>query len=383
MKKRLAGIILCLCICALALFGAGARVYAAERTFGQITASDVNLRRESNADSDVLATMPLNAEIEILGEDGNWYRVDYNGTIGYVRQDYVFVNTLGSRAAYVTADGVKLRGGPDPSAYIITTLHAGQGVKVKQMLGEWYFVIAGDESGYVHRSYLLMTKVSNTSSDLLKVGMEGQEVKRLQRELYSRGFLSAADVTGTYGAKTRAAVAEFQKGARLSSADGVAGAETLAALYDSTNRTTKANALAMQVKGTVELLDWFKGGSDWLYRYSKFVVIDVRTGESFNVRRFGGWYHADCEPLTAADTAIMKKIVKGTWTWNRRPIWVVFNGRVVAASMHSMPHMANPTQSNNFPGHFCIHLYHSKVHANSKECPRHQACVMEAYRKGR
>jgi len=48
-----------------------------------------------------------------------------------------------------------------------------------------------------------------------------------------------------------------------------------------------------------------------------------------------------------------------------------------------MPHMANPTQSNGFDGHFCIHLYNSLVHENSKECPRHQSCVNEAYKAGR
>ena len=79
----------------------------------------------------------------------------------------------------------------------------------------------------------------------------------------------------------------------------------------------------------------------------------------------------------------MKRIAGGKWSWDRRAIWVTYNGKTVAASMHCMPHMANPTRSNNFDGHFCIHLYGSKVHENSKECPRHQACVKEAYRKGK
>ena len=177
-------------------------------------------------------------------------------------------------------------------------------------------------------------------------------------------------------------MAEFQEACGFD-ADGVAGAITLQALYDSSNKITKANALATQVKGSVELLDWFKGGSDWLAKYSNFVVIDVRTGLSFQARRFGGWYHADCEPLTAADTAVIKKMAGGEWSWDRRPIWVSYRGRVVAASMHCMPHMANPTKSNNFPGHFCIHLYNSLVHENSKTCPRHQRCVQEAYRAGK
>ena len=122
-------------------------------------------------------------------------------------------------------------------------------------------------------------------------------------------------------------------------------------------------------------------GNEWLNKGARFTVTDVRTGKSFRARRFGGWYHADSEPITKEDTAVMKSL-EG-FSWNRRPIWVTYNGKTVAASMHTMPHMANPTKSNGFDGHFCIHLLNSKVHANSKACPRHQACVQEAYRAGK
>ncbi len=377
MKKRL----LCWGLVFLMLLAVPA-ASASSRQFGQITGEDVRLRAEANTESAVLAELPLNVEVEILEEKDGWYRVLYGDLVGYVRQDLVFASATGSRAAYVLEDGVKLRGGPSALAYVVDELSASQGVKVKQMLGEWYFVVAADSVGYVHRNYLLMTKATNAASNMLKAGMEGQEVKRMQTKLYDRGFMAKVDITGLYGAKTRKAVAEFQEACGFD-ADGVAGAITLQALYDSSNKITKANALATQVKGSVELLDWFKGGSDWLAKYSNFVVIDVRTGLSFQARRFGGWYHADCEPLTAADTAVIKKMAGGEWSWDRRPIWVSYRGRVVAASMHCMPHMANPTKSNNFPGHFCIHLYNSLVHENSKTCPRHQRCVQEAYRAGK
>ena len=110
-------------------------------------------------------------------------------------------------------------------------------------------------------------------------------------------------------------------------------------------------------------------------------VTDVRTGKQYKVRRFGGWWHADVEPLTAADTAIMKSIYNGTWSWDRRAIWVTVGGKTFAASQNGMPHLASPTQGNNFPGHFCIHFNDSKVHETGQECPRHQYCVDYAYNK--
>ena len=135
---------------------------------------------------------------------------------------------------------------------------------------------------------------------------------------------------------------EFQELANLS-VDGIVGSETLNAVYDSGNNIRKENAVFNQVKGTVELLDWFKGGSEWMAKGKNFTITDVRTGLSFRVRRFGGWYHADSVPLTAADTKIMFEISNNSWSWNRRPIWVTSGGRTVAASMHTMPHLSNLT----------------------------------------
>ena len=375
---RAAAVLLFMC---LATLPTNALAEGAET--GQVTAEDVKLRQAPDTESQILAELARGTEVEVLATEGNWHRVLYNDQVGYIRSDYLFLKSAGSCGAYVIDDNTALRGGPGDSAYVVAALGAGRGVKVKTIIGEWYFVHVDELSGYVKSSELLITASSTASASMLKKGMEGEEVKRLQKELSRRGFLSNADVSGVFDSKTREGVLAYQKAAGLSSADGVAGPETLNSVYDSSNNIMKENATYNRIKGTVVLLDWFKGGSDWLEKGARFTVTDVRTGLSFRVRRFGGWYHADCEPITASDTAIMKRAAGGKWSWDRRPIWVTYNGKTVAASMHCMPHMVDPTASNNFDGHFCIHLYNSLVHETSRECPRHQACVMEAYRAGR
>lgn len=133
------------------------------------------------------------------------------------------------------------------------------------------------------------------------------------------------------------------------------------------------------ISGQVELLNWFDGGAEVFTRYTEAVVIDVDTGRCFNVRRFGGTYHADSYPLTSEDTAMMKEIVGGAWTWDRRAVWVKIGERYFAASINGMPHMTDPCSSNNFGGHFCIHFFHSRVHETSAECTKHQAMVLKAF----
>jgi len=78
----------------------------------------------------------------------------------------------------------------------------------------------------------------------------------------------------------------------------------------------------------------------------------------------------------------MKEAAGGSWTWDRRAIWVTIDGVTYAASMNCMPHLSSTIGDNGFDGHHCIHFYKSKVHENSKQCPRHQSMVQTAYIKG-
>ena len=188
-----------------------------EREMGQVTADKVNLREAPNTDSEILGEVPGGTTVEVLGKDGTWYRVLYNGTVGYIRQDYLFVNSTGSRGAYVKSDGAALRGGPSENSYIVAQLSAGQGVKVKALIdGEWFYAAANDQTGYVHRTYLEITSSNTASIGMLKQGMEGEEVKKLQNALYDRGFLGKANITSIFSSETRKAVLEFQQACGLS-----------------------------------------------------------------------------------------------------------------------------------------------------------------------
>lgn len=114
-------------------------------------------------------------------------------------------------------------------------------------------------------------------------------------------------------------------------------------------------------------------------------VIDVRTGNTFYVMRYGGWAHADSEPVSARDTAIMLGDYGGEWSWARRPIVVVINGQRIAASQNGMPHGTKSLKNNGFPGHFCIHFLGSTTHGSIYTVnrtptldPAHQRAVQEA-----
>ncbi|MCM3573798.1 hypothetical protein M3172_11430 [Mesobacillus subterraneus] len=114
-----------------------------------------------------------------------------------------------------------------------------------------------------------------------------------------------------------------------------------------------------------------------LPRYSKFTVVDLETGMQFRVQRRAGSNHADVQPLTPKDTAIMKKIYNGKWSWKRRAIIVISEDGKIAASMHGMPHGGGALK-NNFPGHFCIHFYGSTTHRTNFMDLSHKLMILKS-----
>ena len=212
---------------------------------------------------------------------------------------------------------------------------------------------------------------SNTSTDddSLRKGATGTAVKTLQTNLKKLGFYTAY-VDGSFGSTTESAVKAFQKKYGLT-ADGVAGSATL-------KKIESAVASASSGKITTEQLDWFNGGKNVIPNDAVFQIKDVSTGLIFSARRQSGGNHMDAEPLTAEDTAILKKINGGTFSWRRRAVLVKYNGHVYAASIYSEPHGTNTILDNNFDGQFCLHFYGSKTHGTDRVDADHQKCVEQA-----
>lgn len=121
-----------------------------------------------------------------------------------------------------------------------------------------------------------------------------------------------------------------------------------------------------------EYLDWWTE-AQYVFPIGKIArVRDFATGKTFNARRSIGANHADCEPVTASDAAIMKSLWGGTYSWTTRAVIVEVDGRKIAASATSMPHGVVYITNNNFDGHFDIHFLNSTRHVDGKIDPYHQ-----------
>ena len=153
------------------------------------------------------------------------------------------VETLGIRVtveqAASTAGGILLRYPPAPGKMGHIVLCDGKGGTVEAK-GRRYGVIADTVHGRVWHTGVLIPGISYESATAAKVAppelvyepnapnMDREVVARIQRALTIRGF-NPGEINGVYGARTQAAVADFQETEGLV-VDGAVGPESAEAL---------------------------------------------------------------------------------------------------------------------------------------------------------
>jgi LysM repeat protein len=157
-----------------------------------------------------------------------------------------------------------------------------------------------------------------------------------------------------------------------------------------------------KVTGDVQKLHWDTVSGIWSRNFGTARITDVLTGKSFYVMRTGGTLHADVETATTQDTAVLKTIYGGGFSWTRRPIIVEVNGYKIGASMSGMPHAGvdsepnrtyvsnrsggygsgtnyDGVKGNGMDGHFDVHFYGSKRHNDGQSDPEHQAAIASIF----
>lgn len=391
-----------------------------------------------------------------------WYQVSYNGVKGYIHGRYAYQLADWQVAEYlkngvnptptaspsptpagnssfimITANAVWVRSGAGTGyAPLSNTSKVNSGNvikftrKVQNGSTTWYRIQYNNQVGYVHGGYARVMSnaeyqqwlngnptatpgptggaaatpsvTAPPTTRTLRLGMSGDDVRTLQTALKEKGFLAADQVTGQYLSSTVDAVKAFQKSVGIT-VDGVAGAVTQGRLYGSSSGGNNPGSSVTVTLNPVEMVDWYTGGIQKVWaKGATAIITDVYTGISYRARRWSGAYHADVEPLTAADTAAICKIY-GTSTaqeisdrdqelqsWRRRPTWVTIGGRTFAASVYGIPHNypdGDTIPDNNYAGQFCVHFVNSRTHTgNEVDYDRpvngnfgHQSAIKYAY----
>ncbi len=351
-----------------------------------------------NAKGAVIGKVPVNTAVTVLATKNGVCQVQRGEAIAYMKQSQLStskvevpeekdsgVTEISPTTFYVKNDGAKV---VDGSGKTIATMSLNAAVTVVAYNDTLAKVVNGSAAGFMQRSDLSEKKVGTSTSYTLQYGDTGEAVAKVQTRLKELGFFTG-NVGGNYLDLTRAAVSAFQAAAGLTTS-GVCDEKTLNAMFadnapkketpkeEPADSGSTGGSAATPATGTAKAMDWWTSGIQSIFsRGTTATVTDVATGIAWREKRTGGTNHADVQPVTAADTAAMKKAV-GSWSWTRRAIFVTINGVNYAASMNCMPHGSGSITNNNFNGHHCIHFTNSRTHGSNKVCSLHQAAIQKA-----
>ena len=291
-------------------------------------------------------TLPAGTALNVYAVAGNWACVGYAGCKGFVAKDALTTQkpaVQGGNAsagdsnvvitkgmyAYTAVEGAPVYRSYTDAASLMGNLPVNTVVAVGAVSGSWAFVGMNGHYGFMLVSHLSKTKIDET------------QVPETN---------ASEDIADT-GSHVSTTVPE-------SANDGVSS--------------------AVPARGRAIAMDWWSSDIQNIFaKGTTATITDVATGIAWKEIRKGGTNHADVQPVTAADTAAMKAAV-GSWSWNRRAIFVTINGVNYAASMNCMPHGSGSIKNNNFDGHHCIHFTNSRGHSSNKVCSLHQAAIQKA-----
>lgn len=136
---------------------------------GQVVNITTNLRVRSgaNTNSSVVGYLNNGADVNIIGQDGEWYKISFNGKDAFVNKSYVKVSgTVVSTTNTVTTTTVKkgqvinvttslnIRQGASSSTAILGSLKNGNTFDILSKSGNWYNIKTGSIVGFISGDYV-------------------------------------------------------------------------------------------------------------------------------------------------------------------------------------------------------------------------------------
>lgn len=142
---------------------------------GQVANVDgtyLRIRSNPSTNSQILGTMTEGVNFEIISYSNEWYKINYNGVIGYVHGDYVqeinsssTEETLYYGKVYNAAPNLRVRSGSSLNSSILGYVVDNTTVAIVGVADEWYRIKFNDGYGYVHSDYIIVNGISNESNN--------------------------------------------------------------------------------------------------------------------------------------------------------------------------------------------------------------------------
>lgn len=143
----------------------------------------VNVRSQSNTDSEIVGKLYNNSAATILAEENGWYQISSGSVVGYVKSEFVVVGDenlakqVATRYATVNTETLFVRSEPTTESSIIYMLPEGDDlVAIDESNPGWIKVSTEAGDGYISADYVIMT------TEFVQAESKEEEEARLKKE---------------------------------------------------------------------------------------------------------------------------------------------------------------------------------------------------------
>ena len=180
---------------------------------GKVTGNSVRIREKASTDSSIVETVSKNTEVEVISEEGDFYKITYESKEGYIHKDYVKVdlskeensNTTSESSENVDNNSENTNNesdnndkkadeqkdskigntlNSDSNLYLMPTLSSSKidslkkntKVKVERTVSNWSYVTYKNKAGWLPNHKLL--EIKNNSEEDNKENSSDKEINK-------------------------------------------------------------------------------------------------------------------------------------------------------------------------------------------------------------
>ncbi|MDC2866168.1 C40 family peptidase [Bacillus sp. BP-3] len=133
-----------------------------------VNADVLRVRTGPSTNSDISSRVYEGQTLNVIGQENGWYKISYNGQVGYVSGKFVNTDTSNSGSQSqgnstvqpasgnytVSVSSLRVRTGPSTSHTQLGSVHKGQVVQVVGEVQDWFKISYGGQNAYVSKDYV-------------------------------------------------------------------------------------------------------------------------------------------------------------------------------------------------------------------------------------
>lgn len=135
---------------------------------GFVNTDGLRLRSEASTTSAVVDTAHKNDCVVLIGESGDWYKVNYNLQEGYMHKSYIDASSRENAElgiGVISGTGVNLRSGPSTAHSVSAVSSQGDSCYIIGLNNGWFKVLYQEKICYIRSDFVELTEFPYENKD--------------------------------------------------------------------------------------------------------------------------------------------------------------------------------------------------------------------------